>query len=278
MQHAEELLREQCTGVAWELATARLVDCVSLFFLGEIRELRARLPKLVENSRSRGDLYESTDLQIRIAHAVYLADDRPDTAQAEVHDAISQWPGNYFYVQHWWAFIAETEIALYRGDAAGAWRLVMERWGPLRQSLLMGVRYIKLESLFHRGAAALALACVINGREQEALLARAAADAKKIEREKAGWAIPMAHVLRAGVAAAWGDKKGSLEYLKAAATEFESAGMAMYATAARRRIGEIISGDDGREVIQEADAWMTQQQIRNPERMAQMLVPGRFSR
>jgi len=276
MQQAEELLREQCTGVAWELATARLVDCVSLFFLGEIRELRTRLPRLVENSRSRGDRYESTDLQIRIAHAVYLADNRPDTAQAEVHDAISQWPAHYFYVQHWWAFIAETEIALYRGDAEGAWRLVMERWSSLRRSLLMGVQYIKLESLFHRGAAALALACV-GGREQEALFARASADAKKIEREKAAWATPMASVLRAGVAAARGDRERSFAYLRAAAAGFDSAAMGLYAAAARRRIGEITSGDEGKRAIEEADAWMTEQQIRNPERMAQMLVPGRFS-
>ena len=64
---AEKVMRENCVDVAWELATARLVGCVSLFFLGELKNLSARLPELLENAQGRGDLYESTDLRIRIA-------------------------------------------------------------------------------------------------------------------------------------------------------------------------------------------------------------------
>ena len=53
--------------------------------------------------------------------------------------------------------------------------------------------------------------------------------------------------------------------------------MRLYAAAAPRRIGEVIGGDEGRQAIEEADAWMRTQQIRNPAKMSQMLVPGRFS-
>src|SRR5690349_11481698 len=107
------------------------MSCVSLFFLGEIKALSQRLPALLENARNRGDLYESTDLQIRIAHATRLARDEPEIAHAEVIEAIGRWPAEHFFLQHWWALMAQVEVALYRGDAAGACRLIDSKWGAL---------------------------------------------------------------------------------------------------------------------------------------------------
>jgi hypothetical protein len=43
--------------------------------------------------------------------------------------------------------------------------------------------------------------------------------------------------------------------------------------AVRRRRGEMIGGDGGRDLVAAADAWMTAQAIRNPARMAGTLVP-----
>jgi len=50
--------------------------------------------------------------------------------------------------------------------------------------------------------------------------------------------------------------------------------MALHAAAARRRRGEIMGGDTGRALVESADAWMTGQIIRSPERMTAMLAPG----
>ena len=40
--------------------------------------------------------------------------------------------------------------------------------------------------------------------------------------------------------------------------------MGMYAAVAKRRIGELQTDDEGRKRQQQADAWMTAQQIKNP--------------
>ncbi len=48
----------------------------------------------------------------------------------------------------------------------------------------------------------------------------------------------------------------------------------LYEAAARRRLGELLRGDEGRRMIAAADAWMTEQAIRNPARMAAALAPG----
>jgi hypothetical protein len=50
--------------------------------------------------------------------------------------------------------------------------------------------------------------------------------------------------------------------------------MKLHAMAMRRRRGELLGGDEGRALIAAADEWMTSQGIRNPVRMAAMIVPG----
>ncbi len=48
--------------------------------------------------------------------------DDPDGARRDVEDAIGSWLPSAvsFQVQHFWALYSRVEIALYRGDAAGA--------------------------------------------------------------------------------------------------------------------------------------------------------------
>ena len=53
--------------------------------------------------------------------------------------------------------------------------------------------------------------------------------------------------------------------------------MSLYAAAARRCRGLIIGGAEGATLVSEADAWMRNEGIRNPERMTAMLAPGRWT-
>ena len=273
LEGAEALLRERCSGVAWELATARLMGCASMYFLGEIRELSQRLPVLLQNAHARGDLYEST-LEIRVAHILRLACDEPDGANADLSAAVGRWPQSGFYMQHWWAMIAGVEIAMYRGDAAGAWSLVQSQWGALQRSLLMRAQYIRIESLFHRARAALALAAV-SLKRKKGLLRAALADAAAIESQNASWAAPVGASIRAGAADLAGQPDQALHHFESAEAGFRGVDMHLFAAAARRRRGFLIGGEEGRALVSEADAWIHAQDIRNPERMTAMLAPGK---
>ena len=62
--------------------------------------------------------------------------------------------------------------------------------------------------------------------------------------------------------------------LAAAAMAFERADMTFHAAVARRRLGEVQGGECGRALVDEADAWMDGQAIRNPARMARLIAPG----
>jgi hypothetical protein len=249
MAQAEQVLRERCVGVAWELATARLFHSVALFFLGELRELGERLPALLESADERGDIYEATDLRIRIAHAALLAQDRVAEARAAAERAAEDWPRDRFYIQHWWSLMARTEIHLYAGEPEAAWQLIDNAWPALRRSLLLRVQYIRVESLYHRACAGI-MAGHPAGRRQ------AVQDAAKLRREDADWAVALAHAVEAGLAP---DRQRAV-WLERAHDGFECAGMALFATAARWHL-------DG------AEDRIRSQGVRNPAAMASMLIP-----
>ena len=52
--------------------------------------------------------------------------------------------------------------------------------------------------------------------------------------------------------------------------------MALHAAASRRCRGLLLGGEEGRALVQSADAWMANERILNPERMTAMLAPGRW--
>jgi hypothetical protein len=80
------------------------------------------------------------------------------------------------------------------------------------------------------------------------------------------------------VAATRGDGGAALGILARAESGLRAAEMALHLAAARRRRGELIGGDAGRGLVDESNAWMAGQGIRNPDRMCVLLAPGAWSR
>jgi len=94
------------------------------------------------------------------------------------------------------------------------------------------------------------------------------------EREKTVRSKALASLIRAGVAFSRNDEPLARALLTSVAKDFDSIEMRLYAVATRRRLGQLLGGDEGRAMITQADAWMTDQMIKNPVRMTAMLVPG----
>ena len=86
--------------------------------------------------------------------------------------------------------------------------------------------------------------------------------------------MPLAQLLRAGVAASRGDRTGAVDLLASAVTGFDAADMRLFAATTRRRQGQLLGGDAGRDLMTRADSWMADQQIKNPRRMTTMHAPG----
>jgi len=64
--------------------------------------------------------------------------------------------------------------------------------------------------------------------------------------------------------------------LTAAAEGAHGQHMGLCAAAARLRLGALIGGAKGAELVAQADTWMTHQGIRKPAAMTEIVAPGIF--
>jgi hypothetical protein len=264
---AEGIFRTHCTGVMWELSTAHRFALWPLMFLGEVAEIGRRLPALIKEARERNDLYAVTNLSLVIRTVVRLADDEPERARRELRQVMGEWSQEGFHVQHMNRLFDEVQIGLYQGAGGAAWEQITAHWPALAHSHLLRVQQVRIFLLHLRARAALAA-------ESASLLHAAERDARRLRRERIAWAEALAQLVRAGVAMRRRDAGGARQLLADAAGRLEAAGLCLHAAAARRRLGELVSGSEGRRLVEQADAWMKGQNIRRPDRMAALLAPG----
>ncbi len=269
-ERAVEVLRDQCTGVTWELTIAYRFLLHALIWLGEMAEVSRRVPQLLSAALEQGNLLAATDLRTRM-NAIWLAADDPDRARDEVIAALRTWPRAGFHLQHYTSIFALTQIELYTGDTEVAWRHVEGQLKPLEKSMLLRVQSVRIESTHLRARLALASAAW-SDRERRLRLAEKLA--QRLADERMAWSDPLAALVRAGVAYSRGNRREAAEQASLAIEGFEVTDMKLYAWAARRRLGEIIGGNRGPELIDMSEDWMRRQQIKNPTAFANMLAPG----
>ena len=276
---AERIMREQCTGMAFELDTAHLYQLLSLFYLGHVGELRARVPILLKEAEERDDLTATTNIRTRISYVVSLADDNPEQARTDVKEGMLRWSRKSFHTQHSWELYATGEIQLYEGRFLAAWDHLENNWPALRRSFLLRIQNVRIEFLYLRARCALGAALdPATPPERRARLRRAARkDIRRLAREKSPWAVASADLVGAVDAAADGQDDAALERLRAAEDGFVALDMPLHAAVAKRQRGALAGGAESRALLHEADAWIGAQTIRHPAKFAAMLAPGFFA-
>jgi serine/threonine protein kinase len=264
-------LRDQCIGVTWELNMAQNVVIWALMYLGELGEVSRRVPPLIASARRSGNLYITTELCTR-SNYVWLAADDPDEGERVAIESIGRWSHTGFHRQHYSAILARIQTALYRGDAALAWRLLEDLDRILHHSYLRRVQVLRIESQYLHGRGGLAMAARYGPRRRFRSAARIAA--RRIASERMPWSDPIALLLEAGLAHLEGNAPLALQHLHDAAVRFDAADMKLYLAVTRRRIGDLQNDAAGRALKREAEEWMAAQDIKNPGAMTRTLAPG----
>ncbi|HEY5920125.1 MAG TPA: protein kinase [Kofleriaceae bacterium] len=256
---AETILRDHCTGVSWELDTARFMALFSSFYRGDVRELKRRVPALRLESEARGDLYAVTNLRTAFTPFLALVDDDPARSRAEAEDAIARWSRQGFHVQHCNAMFAQVQAALYVGAGAEARTRIEADWSKLERAMLLRVQQIRVRATHFRACARVAVGDA----------AAALDDARRLEREGVRWARALALLVRASIEHA----DGAVATLRKAISELDACELGLYADAARRRLAVAEAGNSASPTVRDADVALTARGIRNPERMTAMLAP-----
>ena len=268
----EELLRQRCAGVPAELVMVQMFGLASLMYLGRMKELARQLPTVLEELREYEDRLTVRQLRLFQQVMVRLAADDVEGAGDGWHEVMAQAPAGGFLVEHYLGLQAGVWLKLYVGDGASAWRLLSERWPAYAASQLRFMQKIRMDMHLLRAGAALAAAG--SHPRNRSLLRLAEREVRRVEREAMPWGDALARLLRAGLSFRSGDTSGAREQLEEAMHRLEAVDMGLHAAAARRCLGQLTGGEEGRKLVADADAWMAAEQVRNSARMTALLAPA----
>jgi len=165
---------------------------------------------------------------------------------------------------------------LYTDDAEVAWKHVKGQWEALKGSLLLRTQVLRIDAFYLQARTALAVAAhtKVTSDKRKRLLKTVERMARRIEKERMPWSDPLVSLIRAGVAYNRREDLRAATLLSESIEGFDLADMGLRANAARRRLGQLLGGDRGSDLVAQADAWMSNQGIKNPALMTRMLAPG----
>jgi hypothetical protein len=267
------MFRDRVPGTSWEQATAHHFALMALVHLGGLRELQRRHPLYLRDALDRGDVYAAVCMRMGYANFVWLVRGDPEGARREVHEAMEAWSKRGCHLEHFYELVALVNADLYERRPAEGLRRVNERWGALRGVLLFRIETVHIRCLEMRARCALGVARE-RPAERDALLAAVERDARRIAWERAPWAASLAQLLRASAASIRGDRERATRLLREAIAGFESAEMAMHATAARYRLARLVGGDEQRALEAQTSAWLREQGVADAEALVSVVAPG----
>ncbi len=266
----EEILREECVGMRFEIGTAQLYQGYAMALAGRVREMVRGYPRLVTEAHDRGDLFLSTSMRAALGVYLPLLRDDPDAAMAEVNDAMAHWPQEGFHLPHCNALAARVYIDMYRGDDVGAYRRCEEEWPALERSRLLWVQLLRVMSWAARGRAALGAYVVAR---EPAMLRCVRKSIRVLKKQKVDYARAMAHAIEAGLAVIDGDDERALARFADSERVSDDAGLGLHAAAARWSRGQLLGGDEGAALRDAALDMIRDEGLAQPERLARIFAP-----
>ena len=267
---AETLMREQTSGTSHELANLRLYRLFALRHQGACAELRRWFDEYLREAVRRSDRFMETTLA-RSCCLVWLAGDDVGHARRDLDRRAWSPPEGGYHLQHWYELRARTEIDLYCRAVEGSRARAEAQLEQLSRALWMRVQIVRTESWWLRGRILLASA---DGAGRSSAVAEVAHWITRLEREKIGYAGVWAKLLRAGAAVREGERALAIDALGVAIAEAQAAEMSLCAAAAQRRLGELLRGSQGNDLVIEADRHMTALGVLAPAKMAEVIAPG----
>ncbi len=272
-KQAERLLLEHGIGVAWELVTARFYHTVSLYYLGEVEELGRCAAAYLKDAAERGNRFAALMFRTGPTNATWLFADDVAGARGALTEALAEWPEQPFGSPHYMALTAQGRIELYAGTPRTGWEAVERSWPALKRTGLFRIQSVRITARQIRASCGVAASHTAPSGSAP-LLAAAERDAAAIAAERAPYSAPTAALLTAGVAARRGDEAAAARALRVALAGFEACHMKLFLAVTQRRLGELVGGDEGRALVNQANTWMTTHRIVNADRMTATLAPG----
>lgn len=276
---AELLYREQCRGVAWELAVTDAFCLQSLASLGRIAELSKRVPDRLRAAEERGDIFAANILRLGHPNMIHLAAGDAERALEEANEGFAPIPKQTYITPHYHFLLATCQADLYERRGRRAFERIEADWPLIKSAQFLRAQCLRLEIRHLRARAAVAAACEgstpsSKGRgrtTRDHLLREATHEANIIRRDALPLGGALGDVVLAAVAHLQGDEERSLSLLDDCQRRFDSLGLKLYREATRFVAGHLRHDASA---MSESVSQMKREGIVNTAAMAGMLVPG----
>jgi len=267
------LFRQRYSGIQYAIDYLMLDWAWSIWCLGEVRQFSHQMPAWLKDSDDRGDAFSGTILRVGPANAYWLVADDPEGARRAISEAGRFWESDTFQLPRVMIILADLQVDLYAGQGTTAWNKLSGCWHTLEGSFqFKWLPNWQAELLFLH--ARCALATLGEDGSAEGAIRTVERCARRLDRNRTPGGRPMAALVRAGVCVQRRQFDEAAQLLTQAAAGFDAADMALHAAIARRRCGQLLGGEQGRTMVANANQFMVDQEIRNPDAIARMLAPG----
>ncbi len=266
------------SGTVWETVTAQRFTVASLFHLGRLGTLAELVPPLLATAVAKGNLYASTYFRTSYSILAWLVRDDVELAREQLTRAQSEWTAPGVQLPHCWMLVGQTHLALYTGETRGLWQDVQEAWPRFVAAQFLRIAMLRVQLWHLRSMSALveAQACHERGQHSRArrLHEQTRRAALHLGREQISLATPLAGLMLAAVEYATGSPERAVDGLNQCIVNFEQQKLSAYAAAARARLGEVLAGEQGAELIANARGALESQGIANVSGLLNLLAPA----
>jgi serine/threonine protein kinase len=278
-EKSDQLLRANCNGISWESSTANSFMFVARGIRGEWEENRRRLPSLIHEAETRGDLHASISLRILgCAYVLSLAAGQPEVARRELQRDLDAWPTDQYDAQRANGLLSRIDIALYCDEPEEGWQLLEQEWRMLVRSNLLSLGTTLAFSQSCRGRIALAMAQRVaeSGGRVDSFLRVAHQSASALFRSGPAWGKGLGHLLTAGIATFERPDRARVE-LETAVQRLGEADLGPFRIAAMYRLSGMLPEPQSSVLLAEVNEWATRERVVNAARILSGLSPGRWT-
>jgi hypothetical protein len=269
---AAAVLRERCTGVAFELGRAHQFGMLAGGYLGDFAPA-AQIAALIDEAWRRGDLYAGTSY---IAFGVLgrLMQGDGEGVRRHIEQARRHWPRPRDYTwPDWYLLFANTWHALYSGEYRRSLEHLQADWPAFERAGFVRIPSVHTAFRLYRGASALAVAR-LGGEDAAKLRALASDETRVLGKLRAPFARPFARLLEALSALDVGRREQAIGHLRDALPAFEAVGMLAFAVAVRRRLGQLLGAEEGAACVAQAERAARAMGVVDVEAMTRLLMFG----
>jgi hypothetical protein len=260
----------------WQYDNCNIMIMGAISWTGAIREFYARYPALLAEALERKNSTVATNLRSGIHVIQWLARDDVELAEEmRTHAAAGWYEQERASSMHYLDYFARAQIALYRARAADAYWIACAGYSALSRALTLRASYYRVSMLDLRGRCAVAAAAAATSASVRATLLRAAErDAARIAKETMVSCPALAAIISASAAGVRGDTTSAARLLEEAVLASDRADMQLHRETARRRLGEMLGGDEGRALVRRADEWMASETVAAPAALTRVFAPS----